>query len=647
MHKNINLLNHSDLPPEQPETSLEGCRDLAELTRDRFGQTLAFIVTSIGGVSAVHATIERPNELRQEAADVYQMSDEELARPTLHKFVASGGSGKGINLQFLNSLLPSDANFAPNAKRHDEPRKGEFGEIPLVPKGQQPYLWPCDSIEGKEENHTPSSVFEAIKIVHGAFHAKLAEITTRNRQLGVLKSMIDNYEIGRDVFPGAKKKLRRLKKIYRKNLKLTKNDLKAWQLLNEQVSQLMIEIKRLVKLDARTGRGLKRCTAPQKEIDIGAHIKPAPLPVYDNFDSYTEDDIGLLPFECAEISKKDPDKTSSRIYLAIVLLERIVMEHVIVGMGRNRAYTIAKDRVTGEVGAGKRKRRQALKSVYQKAGPLNENSLKIWLKIHKTVKDFKSRAYRAIRRQTKGAERIKRCRKPSKSQPIPRAEETSALKQAVEKNDADALKKELIRQISDGTYGKEGMQTDGAYIGFVVSKDREDLKKKKKGMGREILKKLGRGKLIFKALEKPLANGKIGVCVLVKREEPQRAEHKAKDGHVLPSKLPDRGMPKARVKPSSDPAVIQAAAKNDTMGVMGLLLEQLGYKYAGFIGANKAAVECSIGGSLDEAVASAKEGVRKIFKGKGIEDGIVINGLSAELADGKTVVCAEGRIDEK
>ena len=83
---------------DQPETCLDECRNLAELSRNKIGQTTALIIATMGGVAVAHAAIDKPDKPQRKDAYVYSMSIEELARykPPLHEFVADGRGATDI-----------------------------------------------------------------------------------------------------------------------------------------------------------------------------------------------------------------------------------------------------------------------------------------------------------------------------------------------------------------------------------------------------------------------------------------------------------------------------------------------------------------------------------------------------------------------
>ena len=490
--RKINLLNHSDFLEDRQKYAgdkmldfFRSCSDLA------FGIRMLIVMLVLSGIAA------------PKGAKAFE----------------------DVKLTHLSYLLPKEDNFAKDAKRHDEPRKGEFDEIPLVPESQQPCLWQCDDLSDKEEEQTSSPVFEAIKNVDGAFHSKWIEVQIRHRQLGILESMIDNYRAGKSALPDSKKKLKRLQKIYAKNLAINEKDLELWGPLIQEASKLKKSIKKMVIAEKSAGKTLKRCVAPQEPVDIGAHINPAPRSFTGGFDSYAEDlpkGVNLLPYECADAPKRNPEKSSSRIFLAVDLLEGIVMEHVIAAMERERAYVIAKDRASGEIGASKAKRRKGLENVYKQARSINQKVLQGWLAILEEVKKLKTRVGNAIRQQTKQAKKIKRCRMPDMATTSSSGSSlrlTDELRYAAKANDVEGVKQELIKQVGNGNYTSEGKKTDRIYIAFAKGKGRKALDKDKKKVGRKIQKELGGGEIKFTALEKELDNGEIISCIYAEKEE--------------------------------------------------------------------------------------------------------------------------------
>ena len=106
---------------------------------------------------------------------------------------------------------------------------------------------------------------------------------------------------------------------------------------------------------------------------------------------------------------------------------------------------------------------------------------------------------------------------------------------------------------------------------------------------------------------------------------------------------------------SSQTELDKAAAENNVIEVMGLLLKQLGYKYAGWFEADETAVECFIWKDLKnsknskypkEAMRIAKEKIRKIFKEKKIKGKIVFGKpVYARMASGELVVVMKGEVE--
>ncbi len=425
---------------------------------------------------------------------------------------------------FLRYLMPTHPNFAPNAKRYEEPRKGEFGEIPLVPKSQQPFLWQCDELDDNELEQTPSPVFEAAKEVQKAFHSKKAEAKTRLRQLNKLKELIDVHESAQKVSPELRQKVRRLKQIYKNNAKIIHSGSETWTALEEEATTLLRHIELQVVAERQAGARLQRCAKPQDFFDIGSRIKPTDPPKFDNFDSYSDEGVSLLPFRCEVLHPTDTTKTSSSVYIAISLLQKIITEHVLVALEREKDYIIAADRATGEVGDSPTKiqRRNALNAL-KSGSPLNTailegdagRNLQGWLSLLEEVRTLQAKVYYAVRAQTKEARKISRCKPPSKSHPRrPSAKGTKALKKAVAENDVTALKAELRKQLLE----REKISSDQinhVFIRFAEDADIRSLDRKKKAIG-QAARELFSGKdLVYHILRKEMKNGTHVACIMI------------------------------------------------------------------------------------------------------------------------------------
>ncbi len=426
---------------------------------------------------------------------------------------------------FLHYLLPNHSNFAPNAKRYEEPRKGQFGEIPLVPESQQPFLWQCDELDDDESERTPSPVFEAAREVRTSFNSKVAEIKTRHRQLEKLKELIDTYHSAQGVSADFRKKLQRLRKIYKENADITEADMETWENLEQRARALRGDVRAQVFAEKNVGTRLRRCTKTQSAFDIGDNIHPSIPPLHINFKSYTDEGVSILPFRCEAMHPTDLTKTSSRVYIAVSILEQIITEHILIATEREKDYITATDRATGEVGNSpvKIQRRNALNAL-KSGSPLNasilngrpHSALRGWISLLSDVRKLKAEVYRAVRFQTKAADKIDRCKRPDKRMPTrPSARDTKALKKAVAENDVMAIKVELRRQLLK----REKISDDQISQVFIALADDMDIRaldRKKRAIGQRAREQFQGQELTYHILEKRLQNGTIVACVLVK-----------------------------------------------------------------------------------------------------------------------------------
>ncbi len=428
---------------------------------------------------------------------------------------------------FLHYLLPNHSNFASNAKRYEEPRKGEFGEIPLVPESQQPFLWQCDELD---DDRTPSPVFEAAKEVRRSFHSKVAEIKTRHRQLEKLKELIDTYHSAQGVSANFRKKLQRLKKIYKENADITESDMETWTDLEQKARALRGNVKTQVLAEKNVGNRLRRCTKAQPVFDIGDNIHPSIPPLHINFKNYTDEGVSLLPFRCEAMHPTDLAKTSSGAYIAVSILEQIITEHILIATEREKDYITAADRATGEIGDShvKIRHRNAFNAL-KSGSPLNasilngrpHSALRGWISLLSDVRKLKAEVYRAVRFQTKAADKIDRCKRPDKRMPPrPSARDTKALKKAVAENDVIALKVELRRQLLE----REKVSDNQLNQVFIASADDTDIRaldRKKRVIGQMAREHFPGEKLTYHILQKPLRNGATVSCILVRKKVDQ------------------------------------------------------------------------------------------------------------------------------
>ena len=136
MNPNNNLFESQETT-DQPDTFLDECHNLADLSRNKLGQATALVIATIGGVAAAHAAIDQSEKPPKE--DVYKMSAEELARPTLHEFVTGKREEAGemvVASDEIDKKLPEKCKANLNKCLFKAVKKGDLKTLQmLIEKG--------------------------------------------------------------------------------------------------------------------------------------------------------------------------------------------------------------------------------------------------------------------------------------------------------------------------------------------------------------------------------------------------------------------------------------------------------------------------------------------------------------------------------
>jgi len=335
----------------------------------------------------------------------------------------NAGAFGEIKLKNLSFLEPTAENLSPNSKPYP----------PIISPSQLPPLWPCDDIGTKDKGkfgmdvESPSLVFEVTKRIEGSIRSVHGQNVDRLRLLGVLKNVLDTYQIdspsfGVGVVPDHQKKLKQLNDLYQKNLEATQNLVALWDSLHKTVSEIRASVKQLVLDEMRVGKRAEKCAKPQE--DVGEFRLFQLLPTftatdvgeYLNYDGLVPKGLFISPYVCANLSKGKAAETDSELYRWLDQLEKVMTEHVYASMERQRAYIENADRLTGAIGPGKEAERNAFNSVLIVRDE-NQKILEQWKQLIIKVQALKAETFKVINTETALARKLKRCTRVKTSDP--------------------------------------------------------------------------------------------------------------------------------------------------------------------------------------------------------------------------------------
>jgi hypothetical protein len=334
--------------------------------------------------------------------------------------VSSNASAANIELKYLKTLEPKAENFAPDSKPYPKIKTKQLvkeGDITKevdavvepVSEDQKPYLWSCADVKDLEIDKKSSSlVFEVSKWIFSSIDANFKVHKDRLRKLTMLGKMLEAYKVKEDTIPQMQERIEKMQDIYQSNLDATNSLIKIWEPVDKEAKELIALIKQLVTEESRAGKAAEKCAKSQNTDTSLVEKAPFQAPDYEDYGPILPSGIVVNPFSCGVFDENDFSKSSSDIILNLGLMEKVIIEQVLVAMERERAYIENADRAEGEAGARNAPERAALLSTIAVRQD-NRRILERWKGLLVRLQLFKQSVANAVQTETDIATELKRC----------------------------------------------------------------------------------------------------------------------------------------------------------------------------------------------------------------------------------------------
>lgn len=391
--------------------------DLAVEFSEATGKAVATVVKRTSAVIANRddlVPMMMPEEVLGGPTKFTEAKDQNAKTGSMEEVVAKPATLSEIKLKNLGFLDPISDNLSPKSKPYPK----------TIAPDQMPPLWLCDDASKDKDKlgmdvASNSLVFELAKRVEGSVRTVHDQNKDRLRLLGVLKNVLDTYQIdsptfGAGVMPDHQKKLKQLNDLHLKNLEATQKLVALWEPLHKTASEVRASIKQLVLEEMRVGMRAEKCAKPQEEVgdyrllQLLPKVSRAQVGEYAPYDGLVPKGLAISPYICANLSKGKASETDSDLYQWLDQLESVMTEHAYASMERQRAYIENADRLTGAVGPGKEAERSAFNSVLAVQAE-NQKILEQWKQLIIKVQALKAEAFKAINAETLLAKKLKRC----------------------------------------------------------------------------------------------------------------------------------------------------------------------------------------------------------------------------------------------